>query len=60
MKKTVLSLAVATLVLTGCATGSAMREKITGKQFDEPVVEKNEFLSKQDNAIPPPAGALFL
>jgi curli production assembly/transport component CsgG len=56
MKKTVLSLAVATLVLTGCATGSAMREKITGKQFDEPVVEKNEYLSKQDNAIPPPSG----
>ena len=55
MKKTLLSLAVVT-VLTGCATGSAIREKITGNQFDEPVVEQNKFLKKTENKLAPPAG----
>ena len=55
MKKTLLSLAVVT-VLTGCATGSAIREKITGNQFDEPVVEQNKFLKKNENKLAPPAG----
>jgi curli production assembly/transport component CsgG len=55
MKKTLLALAVVT-VLTGCATGSAIREKITGNQFDEPVVEQNKFLKKNENKLAPPAG----
>jgi len=56
MKKTILSLAVASVILTGCATGSAVREKMTGKQFDEPVVENNVYLTKDENKLAPPAG----
>ena len=56
MKKTIISLAVASLILTGCATGSAVREKMTGKQFDEPVVENNVYLNKDENKLAPPAG----
>lgn len=53
MKKLLLPLAVATL-LAGCATGSAMREKITGKQFDEPEIQQvSPFL--QRNVLQPPA-----
>lgn len=56
MKKTTLSLAIsAVLVLSGCATGSAIREKVTGKQFDEPVVEQNIFLKQQSVKLLPPA-----
>lgn len=55
MKKTIVSLAVVA-VLTGCATGSAVREKVTGKQFDEPVVENNVYLNKEENKLLPPAG----
>ncbi len=55
MKKTLLSLAVIT-VLTGCATGSAIREKITGEQFDEPSVEQNVYLKKQNESLKPPQG----
>jgi len=56
MKKTILSLAVlAVLALSGCATGSAMREKATGKQFDAPVVEQNIFLKDQSSNLLPPA-----
>jgi curli production assembly/transport component CsgG len=56
MKKTALSLAIlAVLSLTGCATGSAIREKATGKQFDEPVVEQGVFLKEQSSKLSPPA-----
>lgn len=55
MKKTLLSLAVVT-ALTGCATGSAIREKLTGEQFDAPVVEQNSYLKKQENKLLPPTG----
>ncbi len=55
MKKTLLSLAVVT-VLTGCATGSALREKIVGEQFDAPKVEESKFLKKEQNKILPPQG----
>lgn len=55
MTKTILSLALVA-VLTGCATGSAVREKITGQQFDEPTVENSKFLQKEKNKLPPPAG----
>lgn len=44
------------IVLGGCATGSAIREKLTGNQFDEPVVEQSKFLNKKENELPPPAG----
>ncbi len=55
MKKTLLSLAVVA-VLTGCATGSALREKIVGEQFDAPKVEESKFLKKKENTIRPPEG----
>ena len=55
MKKTIVSLAVVA-VLTGCATGSALREKITGEQFDAPKVEESKFLKKKENTIKPPQG----
>lgn len=56
MKKTILSLAIASLVLTGCATGSATRKALTGKQFDDPVVEQSTFFQQQENQIKAPAG----
>lgn len=55
MKKTLLSLAIVAL-LAGCATSSAVKEKITGEQFDEPTVEQSKFLKKEKNQLPPPAG----
>ena len=55
MKKTIISLAVVS-ILTGCATGSAIREKLTGNQFDEPTVEQSKFLKKEHNKVLPPAG----
>jgi curli production assembly/transport component CsgG len=55
MKKTILSLAVVA-VLTGCATGSAIREKVTGEQFDTPKVEESKFLKKDFNKLQPPEG----
>ena len=42
--------------LTGCATSSAIREKVTGEQFDEPTVEQNIYLKKQSDNISPPQG----
>jgi curli production assembly/transport component CsgG len=55
MKKLIASLGVVT-VLTGCATGSVIREKLTGNQFDEPTVEVSKFLTKDSNKLAPPAG----
>jgi curli production assembly/transport component CsgG len=55
MKKTLLSLSVLA-VLSGCATHSAIKEKITGNQFDEPTVESSKFLKKESNKLLPPAG----
>lgn len=55
MKKTLLSLAIVTL-LGGCATGSALREKMTGEQFDAPKVEESKFLKKDINKVAPPEG----
>jgi len=55
MKKTLLSLAVVAL-LTGCASSSALREKITGNQFDEPVIESSKFLKKEQSKLAPPQG----
>jgi curli production assembly/transport component CsgG len=55
MKKTILSLAIIS-ILTGCATSSAIREKVTGNQFDDPTVEQSKFLKKEKNKLAPPAG----
>ena len=44
------------MLLSGCATGSAIIEKITGNQFDEPVVEQNTYLNKDTNKLVPPEG----
>lgn len=55
MKRTILSLVVITM-LAGCATGSAVREKMYGEQFDEPTVEQSKFLQKEKNKLPAPAG----
>jgi curli production assembly/transport component CsgG len=55
MKRTLISLAVVT-ALSGCATSSAIREKVTGNQFDEPVVEQSVFLQKDKNKLSAPAG----
>ena len=56
MKLTLLSLA-AIIALSGCATGSSLREKITGNQFDEPVVEQPKFLKKKE-LLPPANGPI--
>ena len=55
MTKTIISLAIVAL-LSGCASSSALREKITGNQFDDPTVEKSKFLQKAQNKMLPPAG----
>lgn len=55
MKKTLLSLATVA-ILSGCATGSALREKMTGEQFDAPKVEESKFLKKEINKVAPPEG----
>lgn len=55
MKKILLSLSVVA-VLTGCATGSAIREKVTGNQFDDPTIESSKFLKKDTNKLLPPEG----
>ncbi len=55
MVKTLISLAVAT-ILTGCATSSAIKEKLTGEQFDEPVVEQSLYLKKESSKLPAPVG----
>lgn len=44
------------ILLGGCAVGSAMREKITGNQFDEPVVEQTIYLQHPKNQLAPPSG----
>ena len=55
MKRLLVSLAVVSL-LGGCATGSAIREKLTGDQFDAPAVETSRYLKKDENQLPLPAG----
>lgn len=55
MKRLLVSLAVITL-LSGCATHSVIKEKLTGNQFDEPTIEQSKFLKKDQNKVAPPAG----
>lgn len=54
MTKTIISLATV-LMLSGCATDSALRGKFTDNQFDEPVVEQSTYLKKDTNKLKPPA-----
>jgi curli production assembly/transport component CsgG len=51
-KLLLLSLAV---ILSGCALSSATRNVVVGEQFDEPVVEQNVYMKKDDNKLLPPA-----
>jgi curli production assembly/transport component CsgG len=53
MNKLLLLLLVA--LLSGCAISSGTRSAITGNQFDEPVVEQNAFLKKENNQLLPPS-----
>lgn len=43
------------ILLSGCATSSSIREKITGEQFDEPKVEGSTFLEKPKSRLLPPS-----
>jgi curli production assembly/transport component CsgG len=47
------------LLLQGCAAGSALRNLITGEQFDDPVVEASKYLIKDENIIAAPANGLI-
>ena len=55
MNKTLISLLIAAL-LTGCATSSAIREQVTGEQFDKPEVVRETYFTKLENKVLPPAG----
>lgn len=57
MKKIILALAVIA-TLSGCATSSAIKERITGEreQFEEPTIEQNKYLKKESEQIAPPQG----
>ena len=55
MKNRIISLILAVL-LTSCATGSIIKEKVTGDQFDAPQVEKDKFFTKMENYVAPPEG----
>ena len=47
---------LAMLLLQGCATSSAIRNLITGEQFDDPKVEISKYLHREENKLLPPAG----
>jgi curli production assembly/transport component CsgG len=56
MKLLLTSLAAITL-LSGCATSSVIREQLTNKQFDAPVVEESRLL-KTEQLAPPQGGPI--
>ena len=56
MKLLITSLAAITL-LSGCATSSVIREKVTGNQFDAPIVEESRLL-KEEQLAPPQGGPI--
>jgi curli production assembly/transport component CsgG len=43
------------VLLSGCALSSATRNVVTGEQFDDPVIEQNVYLKKDNNKLQPPA-----
>lgn len=53
MKK-IITLLLAVFILTGCASSSALREKIVNEQFDLPKIEESKYL--KSNVIKPPLG----
>jgi curli production assembly/transport component CsgG len=56
MKKILLASLVAT-ALSGCASSSLIKEKLTGNQFDTPVIEtENLFTKNTEFQVLPPAG----
>lgn len=55
MKNIIVSVALAAM-LGGCATGSAIHEKLVGEQYEEPQLEISKYLKKDDNRVAPPAG----
>jgi curli production assembly/transport component CsgG len=55
MKKTILTLAISALVLQGCATGNAIKERLKGDNFDDPTVVESKFLQKDKNKLSPPS-----
>jgi hypothetical protein len=55
MNKTLISLLIAAL-LTGCATGSVIKEQITNEQFDKPEVVRETYFTKPENKVLPPSG----
>lgn len=50
----IFSLIFVVALLTGCATGSAIRKAVTGEQFDEPDIQPVSLYLKK-NTLPPPA-----
>lgn len=54
--KNIITLVSVAALLSGCATGSVVKEKLTGNQFDEPAVESSKYLKKETNVLAPPAG----
>jgi curli production assembly/transport component CsgG len=56
MKRLLIPLAAITL-LSGCATSSVIREQLTNKQFDAPVVEESRLL-KAEQLAPPQGGPI--
>lgn len=55
MIKTILTTLLSVSILTGCAVGSDLRKRLTGKQFDEPVVERSTVIQQPKNRLSPPA-----
>jgi len=43
------------VMLSGCALSSATRNVVVGEQFDEPIIEQNVYMKKDDNKLLPPA-----
>lgn len=50
------TMALAVIILSGCAVSSNVREKLTGGQFEDPVIDAGSFLKKDDNKLLPPEG----
>jgi curli production assembly/transport component CsgG len=55
MNKLLLSL-IAVGLVSGCSTYGEAGKRIYNRNFDEPVVEQNPYLKKQNEKITPPAG----
>lgn len=55
MKKLILLLPLL-VQLSGCATGSMLHKLLTGEQFDDPELEPNAVLVKEEFTVMPPKG----